>query len=122
MILKKRKGRSYGANFTRAEQRGMDAEIRKQMAEHTRKHNNEIDAMILWVLHEHFGWGPKRLKRFHDRFAEYISDLVKKYEMNAEDDVWLCTRKLKDAGIDIEEWNKEEQTCSTNTANSKTEN
>lgn len=34
--------------------------------------------------------------------------LVKRYEMGDEDKAWLCSRKLKDYGIDISTWNKEE--------------
>ena len=33
------------------------------------------------------------------------------YELSGpDDDVWLCTKKLKDAGYDIEEWAKESET------------
>lgn len=51
----------------------------------------------------------KRLRAFYDYFSTEIKALVNRYEMNADDSVWLCTRKLKDYGIDISEWNKEEK-------------
>lgn len=38
-----------------------------------------------------------------------LDALVKRYEMGDEDKAWLCSRKLKDYGIDISEWNKEEK-------------
>ena len=68
---------------------------------------NELDAMILWHLHEEFGFGPKRLKQFYDTFAVRLDELIKHYEMTDSDMVWLCTYKLKQYGIDIEEWNKQ---------------
>lgn len=97
----------YGAHLTAAEKKAMDIEIRRQLAEYDLKHANELDAMILWHLHEEFGFGPKRLKQFYDTFAVRLDELVKYYEMTDSDMVWLCTYKLKQYGIDIEEWNKQ---------------
>lgn len=56
---------------------------------------------------EEFGFGPKRLKQFYDTFAVRLDELIKHYEMTDSDMVWLCTYKLKQYGIDIEEWNKQ---------------
>lgn len=96
MYMKKAGGKVYGAHLTAAEKKAMDIEIRRQLAEYDLKHANELDAMILWHLHEEFGFGPKRL-----------NELIKHYEMTDSDMVWLCTYKLKQYGIDIEEWNKQ---------------
>ena len=100
-------GKVYGAHLTAAEKKAMDIEIRRQLAEYDLKHANELDAMILWHLHEEFGFGPKRLKQFYDTFAVRLDELIKHYEMIDSDMVWLCTYKLKQYGIDIEEWNKQ---------------
>lgn len=94
--------------LTSAEQKAFDIEIKRQMAEYDKKHIREIEALILWVLHEQYGFGKKRLKRFYDSFDMEIAALLERYVMNENDDVWLCTRKLKDAGIDISEWSKED--------------
>lgn len=69
--------------------------------------NFELEALVLWVLHDKFNFGPKRLKRFHDRFTDSIKELVERYGMDESDNVWLCTKKLKDRGIDIEAWRNE---------------
>lgn len=108
MRIKKNKGRAYGIDLTLSEKRAMEAEIKRQLAEYNKKNSLEIEALILWELHENFNFGPKRLKKFHDHFAEDISALVERYNMSDSDDVWLCTRKLKDAGIDIQKWYDEE--------------
>lgn len=100
-------GKVYGAHLTAAEKKAMDIEIRRQLAEYDLKHANELDAMILWHLHEEFDFGPKRLKQFYDTFAVRLDELIKHYEMTDSDMVWLCTYKLKQYGIDIEEWNKQ---------------
>lgn len=107
MQVKRSGGKIYGANLTSAEKKAMNIEIEKQLAEFTRKHQIEIDAIILWELHQQFGFGPERLRRFYENFAPVIQRLVAYYEMEDEDDVWLCTKLLKDYGIDIDKWFEE---------------
>lgn len=86
----------------------MKAEIQRQMAEYDRKNWEEIDAMVLWVLRTEFGFGEKRLRRFYDSFNSEMQSLLDRYELDDCDTPWLCTRKLKDAGIDISKWSKED--------------
>ena len=88
MVVKKAGGKIYGAVLTSAEKKAMNMEIERQLAEYTRKHEVELNAMILYVLH----------------FSVEIDALVKYYEMDDEDAEWLCTRKLLDMGIDVEKW------------------
>lgn len=87
----------------------MNQEIRNQLAEYDRKNELEIDAMVLWVLHEEFGFGPKRLRQFYDAFSSTMDILVERYVMDNSDQPWLCTYKLKEIGIDLEEWRKEKK-------------
>lgn len=97
----------YGKPMSKAERKAMDVEIRRELEEWDWKHSIEIDAMILWVLHEEFGFGPKRLKQFFDRFACAMGELKTRYDIDNSDLIWLCTRLLKSYGIDLEEWEKE---------------
>lgn len=106
-------GRIYGVQFTKKEQTAVDQEILRQCAEYDRKNANEIDALILWLLHEKFGFGHKRLRRFFDLFSTEFDALIKRYELEADDKVWLCTHKLKEYGIDVDQWNKEDKGCET---------
>ena len=99
MVVKKAGGKIYGAVLTSAEKKAMNMEI-----EYTRKHEVELNAMILYVLHEQLGFGEQRLRKFFDRFSVEIDALVKYYEMDDEDAEWLCTRKLLDMGIDVAKW------------------
>lgn len=107
MFVKKSTGKVYGASLSASEKKAMDIEIKRQIADYTRCHNRELDAMILWELHEQFKFGPKKLKRFYNDFAPAIEALVNRYEMDESDDTWLCTHKLKEYGIDLEQWEKE---------------
>jgi len=85
----------------------INEEIQRELAEYDRKHIAEIDATILWVLHEQFGFGAQRLRTYYDAFHDRIKELVSRYEMEDQDDIWLCTQMLKRIGVDIEAWHKE---------------
>ena len=107
MRVKKFRGKVYGADLTSAEQTAMNMEIQKQLAEYTRKHSIEIDAIFLWLLHEELGFGKKKLRRLYDRLGPAIDEFIKRYQLDDSDKVWLCTYMLKQRGIDIEKWDKE---------------
>ena len=108
MRIKKAGGKVYGATLTAAERHAMNMEIQRQLGDYTRKHAIEVDAMFLWYLHEEFGFGIKRLKKVFTGFHPRMLELCDRYEMHDEgDDIWLCTRKLKDIGVDLDEWLKE---------------
>ena len=106
MIVKKSGGQIFGAHLTAAERKAMNLEIQRQLAEYDLKHELEIEALILWTLHDQFGFGPKRLKRFWDGFNSALKALVSRYELEDTDDIWLCTHKLKEIGVDLENWSK----------------
>lgn len=57
-----------------------------------------------------YGFGEKRLRRFYDRFRAEYFDLIKRYEMDEGDNIWLNTYKLKEIGVDIESWNQDGET------------
>ena len=92
--------------FTKAEQKAVDKLIGEQAAEFERKHADEHDAMILWVLHTQYGWGEKRLRQFWDAYRSAHMELIRRYETydSAWDDAWICKQKLLEAGIDFSSW------------------
>lgn len=108
MYVKKMGGKVYGASFTAAERKALNLEIQRQLAEYTRKHALEMDAVFLLCLHEEFGFGLKRMKQAFMSLSSRVDELCDKYEMHDEgDNLWLCTRKLKELGVDLEQWEKE---------------
>ena len=107
MRINKFAGKVYGADLTAAERKAMNMEIQRQLEEYTEQHRLELDAMILWVLHSQYGWGEKRLRRFYDLFEKELDELLKYYELGAEDRAWLCTYLLKKDGIDVKKWSCE---------------
>lgn len=108
MKVKKAGGKIYGVELTAAERKAMNKEIMNQLGDYTRKHAVEVDAMFLWFLQEELGFGYKRLKQVFTNFHSRIMAMCDRYEMYEEgDDIWLCTEKLKEKGIILEEWLKE---------------
>ena len=101
MRIKKSGGKIFGADLTAAERKAMKLEIQKQLAEYTVKHRQEIDAVVLWILHVQLGLGKKRLRQFYDRFSTELDALLKRYEMEEDDKTWLCTEMLKRIDIEI---------------------
>ena len=108
MVVKQVGKLILGADLNEKEKKALDIELGKEFAKYNRNNANEVDAIILWVLHDQFGFGHDRLKKFHAAFQPSLEELCSRYEMTDKDDeLWLCTRKLLDIGVDIEDWNKE---------------
>lgn len=112
MQIKKAGKKIIGAELTTSEKKAMDIEIRRQIAEYEHKHEIEIDAMILWVLHEKFGFGHKRLRQFFDAFNASMKELYGRYTDEGTDIAWICADELKKYGIDVEVWREEKLRCS----------
>ncbi len=47
---------------TARERKAMNEEINRQLIEADRKYTNDFDAMVLYTLHTHLGFGKKRLR------------------------------------------------------------
>lgn len=113
MVVLKSGKHIFGAKLTAAEKKALDMEARRSLAEYTRKHELEIEATVIWqikrVLEEELGEEVDvgLLKRLYDGLDVELNKLIDHYEMDDEDAQWLCTKKLKDEGIDIEAWRRE---------------
>lgn len=107
MTFKKSGKTIFGVELNKSEEKVLQQEINKQISVHLRSHSLETVAIILWVLRKGFGFGEVRLRRFYDMYGPMIEELIRRYELDDADDVWITTRMLKEEGIDIEAWNKE---------------
>lgn len=105
MVVKKAGGKIYGAVLTSAEKKAMNMEIERQLAEYTRKHEVELNAMILYVLHEQLGFGEQRLRKFFMTGSRWrLTHWSNTTRWTMKTPSGLCTRKLLDMGIDVEKW------------------
>ena len=94
--------------LTPAQQKALRREIKDQILEHDKEYWLDIDACTLWVLHECFGFGATRLKRFFDAFSKEHDRLREYYMLDDDTNRWICRYLLKrDLGIDVEEWERE---------------
>ena len=107
MFVRKLGKRVIGADLTAAEQRAMDIEIAKRFAEYDRKNTTEIDAIVLYLVATHFETDAAKLKEVYDDFISQMEALADRYELEVEDNPWLCTHLLKGMGVDIDAWRKE---------------
>ena len=101
-VKKNQKSRQPTANLNNA----IESAIKAQIAVYEREHALDVDAMILYALHTHLGFGKDRLKKFFDAFINDHKALIAHYEM-PNDGAYLSRVKLKEIGVDVEEWNKE---------------
>lgn len=106
-VFKKSGGKIFGMTLNKKEQEFLEQEIQRQCADYNDKNAHEIDAILLWILHEDFGFGMKRLRKFYDAFFRELNALTERYEIDRKETVWLCTYRLKEYGLDIEEWNRQ---------------
>lgn len=75
-------------------------EINQQLLRKDQEFTKDVDAMVLWTLHSHYGWGPKRLKDFYRfMFSEHLK-MREHYEL---DDLYPERMKLNDIGVDLDE-------------------
>lgn len=89
------------------QRRAMRAEIKRQVAEQMRLAEMDQEAAILWMLHEVFGFGKKRLEKAWRLMYEETKKLREWYVLDPDDDGWISRRKLKEIGVDLEELYKE---------------
>ena len=86
---------------------GRDAmihEIDQQILQRDKDYQLDIDTMVLWSLKQFAGWGPKELRDFYFfMFKEHLR-MREFYEL---DDLYPERHKLKEKGVDIEEWYSE---------------
>ena len=110
MRVKRLNGKAYGVELTATEREAMNREITRQIAERDEQYKEDIDAMVLYVLMKHYGWRKKRLRKFWNVFIQEHTALTDLYLMkNPGDNAWLAHRKLREIGVDIHEWYKEDE-------------
>lgn len=91
-------------NLTNREFKALRNEINRQTAQNVRKLAKNLQAMMLWQLHEQEGYGKVKLLRFQKRFVPAIKELEEYYMSESADETdYICAYKLKnELGIDVE--------------------
>ena len=84
--------------------KAMMHEINQQILAKDKEYQLDIDTMVLWTLHQCYGWGPARLKKFYGAMMKEHLRMREFYEM---DDLYPERYKLKEKGVDVEAWYEE---------------
>lgn len=108
MVVNKCLGKVIGGTLTNAEQKALEIEMRRQIHEQERQYCNDMDALLLYVVHTHFHKGKKGLRNFYDDYYKELTKLTEYYEMPKEE-VYLARLKLQEIGVDVEAWNREKK-------------
>ena len=106
MKFHKCRGQIFKVELTTKEQKAMDEEINRQLIEKHTEFVDDVDYMIMRILHNEFGFGTTRLKRFYEAFIAENDALVKHYEM-PDAGVYIARKEMNAIGCNIEEWNRE---------------
>lgn len=87
--------------------REMFRAVNAELAKATDRFYYDEVTVILWVLHETFGFGKDRLKRFYDNYSKVNNQLKAHYELKDNDLHYLTQELLKGIGVTIEEFERE---------------
>lgn len=82
----------------------MMAEIHKSLVQKEKDLSLDIDTCVLWTLHNNYGCGKQRLRKFYmDLFEEHLR-MRQFYDI---DEPYPERMKLKEKGVDVEAWYNE---------------
>lgn len=97
-----------GADLTVKEKRCLDIEVEKALRKQLEKVGDELDAAVLKILNEEFGFGIVRLRRFHRAYQAALRRVWEYYDLEDGAEQWLALRWLKEKGYDFEGENGED--------------
>lgn len=88
--------------------KAINDEINRQTGENVRNLSINLQALVLWAVHEEFDCGKKKLLQFQKKFLPLIQELQDYYQLeNARETEFVCLHKLKnEVGIDVENLNE----------------
>ncbi len=90
-----------------AQRKVLRAECVKEFDKLLAEYNREVALQVLYILRFDFGFGQERLRRFSEKMKEMQITTIDRYEAKDGDVPYICEIKLRDSGIDVEEFLKE---------------
>lgn len=95
-------GQIIRVKLNKKEQKAFDEMLSEQIRQASADHEKEEMAVVAWVLHRRLGWVENGIRNFMKDYYPVLQELNTRYEMDATDTPWLCSKKLKDSGIDFD--------------------
>lgn len=98
---------AFVPRLTNKDRREIGREIRIQTANNVKNLSLNLQAIVLWNLHEQLGFGKKRLVEFQSSFLPLIKKLQDFYMAeSSEETEFILLYKLKnEVGIDVRQLN-----------------
>jgi hypothetical protein len=90
-----------------AQRKALRAECVKEFDKLLAEYNREVALQVLYILRFDFGFGQERLRKFSEKMKEMQITTIDRYEAKDGDVPYICEIKLRDSGIDVEEFLKE---------------
>ena len=89
------------------EMQALKGEIRETIASSVGKLSGNIEAIVLWQLHEQKKMGVKQLEAFLEGFRPALRELMDFYGIESTEDVeFACVQNLKSIGFDTDKLGK----------------
>ena len=92
------------------QRKALRAECVKEFDKLLADYNRQVALQVLYILRFDFGFGQERLRRFSDKLAEMQITTIDRYEATDGDVPEICEIKLRDSGINVDEFLKEVKT------------
>lgn len=93
--------------LSNSEMKQLNGSIREQIGQSIGKLKSNIEAIVLWQIHEQYGAGAKKLETFLEGFQPALQELMNFYGVESTEDVELaCIYNLKSIGFDTEKLGK----------------
>lgn len=98
---------AFVPRLSNKERKEIEREIRRQTANNVKNLSLNLQAIVLWNIHEQLGFGQKRLIEFQKTFLPLIKELQEFYMAeDAEETEFILLYKLKnEVGVDVRELN-----------------
>ena len=87
-----------------SQRKALRAECVKEFDKLLADYNRQVALQVMYILRFDFGFGQERLRRFSDKLKEMQIKTIDKYEASEGDVPEICEIKLKDSGINVEEF------------------
>lgn len=94
----------YGSRMSKKEEKELLAEIRKRVVIEQEAFDVGECATTLFAVMNFFGCGKDRLQAFFKEFYNLHKEFKERYEMDTEDYIWFCEKRLNDKGVPVREW------------------
>ena len=98
---------AFVPRLSNKERKAIEKEIRLQTGKNIKNLSLNLQAIVLWNLHEQLGFGQKRLIEFQRSFLPLIKELQDFYMAeDAEETEFILLYKLKnEVGVDVSQLN-----------------